>query len=175
MTATPPLKPWREVVRLKDELRNNALPLSECAADLHEAALRRGRQPVYEAPETFFALTCPTLPLRGLVRETVGGALGRWLELADGSGPLDCEFDRAGNVRLKPAESDKPPPPPPEAVLDLHGIEELADAATELLNASAGAELRFRLRAVFKGAASPEVRARVDALLAKVSETLKTQ
>ena len=111
----------------------------------------------------------------GLVREIVGAALGRWLELADGSGPLDCEFDRAGNVRLKPAESGKPPPPPPEAVLDLHGIEELADAAPELLNASAGAELRFRLRAAFEGAASPEVRARVDALLAKVSETLKTQ
>ena len=39
MTPAPPLKPWRGGVRLKGELRNKTLPLSEFAADLYEAAL----------------------------------------------------------------------------------------------------------------------------------------
>ena len=51
------MRPWHEVVRLKDELRSGELALAEFAADLHEVTLAQGRRPVYEDPERFFALT----------------------------------------------------------------------------------------------------------------------
>src|SRR3990172_4083200 len=41
------------------------------AADLYEVMMQRGKRPIYEKPEQFFALTCPTFNLRRLVRDVV--------------------------------------------------------------------------------------------------------
>ena len=86
------IKPWHQVVRLKDELRSGALSLAEFAADLHEVTLRKGRRTVYEDPESFFALTYPTHALRELVKDVAGRLRGRsdkavrQLELTYGGG-----------------------------------------------------------------------------------------
>src|SRR5205085_8024040 len=63
-----PWKPWHEVVALRDDLKGD-LSLSSFAADLYEVLMRRGKMPVYERPENFFALTYPTHNLRNLVRD----------------------------------------------------------------------------------------------------------
>ncbi len=85
-------RPWRDIVRLKNELRTGELSLAEFAADLHEVTLALGRRPVYEDPARFFALTFPTPPLRELVQD-VAARLGgrsdkavRQLELTYGGG-----------------------------------------------------------------------------------------
>jgi len=43
MAKTRKLRPWHEVVRLKQELRTGELSLAEFAADLHEVTLAQGR------------------------------------------------------------------------------------------------------------------------------------
>lgn len=61
--------PWRDVVRLKDELKTGELSLAQFAADLHEVVQAAGTRPVYEDPAKFFALTFPTHALRELVKD----------------------------------------------------------------------------------------------------------
>lgn len=86
------LQPWHTIVRLKDELRTGELSLAEFAADLHEVTLQRGKRPVYEEPEKFFALTYPTYALRELVKDVAARLAGksdkavRQLELTYGGG-----------------------------------------------------------------------------------------
>jgi hypothetical protein len=65
----PPWKPWHAVVQLRDDLKSGELSLQMFAADLYEVLMQRGKQPVYEKPESFFALTFPTHNLRNLVRD----------------------------------------------------------------------------------------------------------
>lgn len=62
-------KPWHEVVTLREDLKTGALSLQMFAADLYEVLMQRGKMPVYENPEHFFALTFPTHNLRQLVRD----------------------------------------------------------------------------------------------------------
>ena len=86
------LKPWHEVVRLKEELRTGELSMAQFAADLHEVTLGLGTRPVYEDPERFFGLTYATHALRDLVRDVAGRLAGnsdkavRQLELTYGGG-----------------------------------------------------------------------------------------
>lgn len=90
--AKLPWKPWHEVVRLRDDLRSGELPLHMFAADLYEVMMQRGKRPVYEKAENFFALTFPTYNLRQLVRDVVLRLAGkndkavRQLELTYGGG-----------------------------------------------------------------------------------------
>ena len=90
--AKLPWKPWHEVVKLRDDLRSGELPLHMFAADLYEVIMQRGKRPVYEKPESFFALTFPTYNLRQLVRDVVLRLAGkndkavRQLELTYGGG-----------------------------------------------------------------------------------------
>lgn len=69
--AKLPWKPWHEVVKLRDDLRSGELPMHMFAADLYEVMMQRGKRPIYEKPEHFFALTFPTYNLRHLVRDVV--------------------------------------------------------------------------------------------------------
>ena len=48
MTKTHKLRPWHEVVRLKQHLRTGELSLAQFAADLHGATLAQAQRPVYE-------------------------------------------------------------------------------------------------------------------------------
>ena len=77
MTRSNQPKPWREAVRLKDELRSGELALAEFTADLHEVTLGQGRRAVYEEPGKFFVLTYPTHALRELVKDVAGRLAGR--------------------------------------------------------------------------------------------------
>lgn len=85
-------KPWHEVVKLRDDLRSGELPMHMFAADLYEVLMQRGKRPVYEKPEHFFALTYPTYNLRHLVKDVVLRLAGkndkavRQLELTYGGG-----------------------------------------------------------------------------------------
>lgn len=67
--AKQPWTPWHKVVELRDDLKTGELSLAMFAADLYEALMRRGKQPVYEDPRSFFSLTFPTHNLRNLVRD----------------------------------------------------------------------------------------------------------
>ena len=69
MAQKPSIRPWHEVVELRDDLRTGELPLAIFAADLYDVVMQRGARPVYERPEDFFALTFPTLNLRELVKD----------------------------------------------------------------------------------------------------------
>ena len=90
--AKLPWKPWHEVVKLREDLRSGQLPLHMFAADLYEVMMQRGKRPVYEKAENFFALTFPTYNLRQLVRDVVLRLAGkndkavRQLELTYGGG-----------------------------------------------------------------------------------------
>ena len=90
--AKLPWKPWHEVVTLRDDLKSGELSLQMFAADLYEAMMQRGKQPIYESPESFFALTYPTHNLRNLVRDVALRLAGkndkavRQLELTYGGG-----------------------------------------------------------------------------------------
>ena len=90
--AKLPWKPWHEVVKLRDDLRSGELPMHMFAADLYEVMMQRGKRPIYEKPEQFFALTFPTYNLRQLVRDVVLRLAGkndkavRQLELTYGGG-----------------------------------------------------------------------------------------
>ena len=73
----PAWKPWHEVVALRDDLRTGELSLAVFAADLYDVVTQKGRRPVYENPEEFFALTFPTYNLRELVKDVALRLAGR--------------------------------------------------------------------------------------------------
>ncbi len=105
-----PWKPWHEVVKLRDDLRSGELPLHMFAADLYEVIMQRGKRPVYEKPEQFFALTVPTYNLRKLVRDVV-------LRLAGKNDKAVRQLEPARSCKSCPrprtpryARSHRPPP-----------------------------------------------------------------
>ena len=69
MTKQTALKPWHEVVELREDLKSGDLSLAIFAADLYDVVMQRGQRPVYEDPKEFFAFSYPTLSLRELVRD----------------------------------------------------------------------------------------------------------
>ena len=69
MAKRSALKPWHEVVQLRDDLKTGELSLSIFAADLYDVVMQKGQRPVYENPSEFFALTYPTYNLRELVKD----------------------------------------------------------------------------------------------------------
>lgn len=77
MASASKLKPWHEVVTLRDELKTGELSLSMFAADLDEVILKKGKRPIYEDPAKFFALTYPTYNLRSLARDVVRRLAGK--------------------------------------------------------------------------------------------------
>lgn len=90
--AKLPWTPWHQVVHLRDDLKSGELALHMFAADLYEVAMQRGKRPIYEQPENFFALTFPTHNLRDLVRDVALRIAGksdkavRQLEMTYGGG-----------------------------------------------------------------------------------------
>ena len=71
------LKPWHEVVQLRDDLKSGELSLAVFAADLYDVVMQKGQRTVYENPSEFFALTYPTYNLRKLVRDVCLRLAGR--------------------------------------------------------------------------------------------------
>ncbi len=69
--------PWHGAVQLREDLLNGDLALNQFAADLYEALMQRGKSPVYEDVDSFFALTFPAANLRELAGEVVQRLAGK--------------------------------------------------------------------------------------------------
>ena len=115
----------------------------------------------------------------GLVRDAIAAsAASRWLRLAPGSSVVDCSYDEAGSLVMERATDDSQrytvTPSTRGAVLDGVQVQDLADQIPQLLAASAGADLIFRVQVELAGELSSEDLATVDELLAEVSEDLKS-
>lgn len=91
MSATT-VKPWTEVVRVREDVRTGALSLQEFAADLFDVVNHTGKRPIYENPETFFSLSYATSAQRDIAAATAERLRGksdkaiRQLELTYGGG-----------------------------------------------------------------------------------------
>ena len=104
----------------------------------------------------------------------------RWLELAEGSRPLDSEWDQAGTVVLeRPSGQTVPPeirqPPAVGTVLDGPQVQDLADKVPEMMAASPAVELRFHVRVEATGDLPADERRALDALLAEVKAGLEVE
>ena len=116
----------------------------------------------------------------GLVRDSLGNAVrSRWLETIGGAGPA-TEFEHAGSWVLRtPGERTgraAPRPAPNAASVELaaHQVQDLAESIPQLLAASAGHDLRFRLGVVLAADAPEAVRREVDELLVQAAPDLKS-
>ena len=114
----------------------------------------------------------------GLVRDAIAAsAASRWLRLATGSSLVNCRYEEAGSLVLeRPVDESQRytvTPATRGAVLDGAQIQDLADQIPQLLAASAGADLRFRVQVDLAGELSRENRAVLDELLVEISEDLR--
>ena len=116
----------------------------------------------------------------GILRDSIHDAVGsRWLQIADDSGPVDCDVDDAGQVRLtKPPKTvpravPQPTPAGVEAELEDSELQDLAERVGDLRSSAAGHGLRFRVRVTVAPDTPAGVRNEVNRILAEVSEDLK--
>ena len=120
-------------------------------------------------------------------RTAIGeGIRAQWLELAEGSAPVNTDLSGAQSVLLQtPATGPVRVVEPPtgyqggmlaaEATLEGHGIQGLAELVPQILKAAVGDPIVFKARIEFGGETAPD-QAKVDkinALLSEVSEDLK--
>lgn len=74
--AKTSVKPWHQVVQLRDDITNQELSQKQFAADLYDVMM--GTNPgVYHDPGEFFALTYPTVKLRDLARDVTHRLAGK--------------------------------------------------------------------------------------------------
>ena len=121
------------------------------------------------------------------VRTAIGeGIRAQWLELAEGSAPVNTDLSGAQSVLLQtPATGPVRVVDPPtgyqggmlaaEATLEGHGIQGLAELVPQILKAAVGDPIVFKARIEFGGETAPD-QAKVDkinALLSEVSKNLK--
>ena len=170
-----PTSLWREPVPddvLTEDARLRPRPAPIPAAELTEAALpgawQDGRTNGADLTRALSQARKEAVPW-GLVRESILAGLDtRWLEIKDGDAVSpDTPFRDAGQVVLaRPLQTFDPPPepPPPATLLEGHQIQDLAELLPELMETSAGHQLKFRLQVVLEDA-PPEVRAKVDQLI----------
>ena len=170
-----PTSLWREPVPedvLAEAARLRPRPAPVPAAELMEAALpgawQDGNTNGADLTRALSQARHEALPW-GLVRESMlNGVDTRWLEVRDGDalGP-DTPWRDAGKAVLsRPLQSVDPPPEPepPATLLEGHQIQDLAELVPDLMEASAGHQLKFRLQVVLEDA-PPEVRAEVERLI----------
>lgn len=113
----------------------------------------------------------------GLLREGIDNAVvSRWLEVTEGSTTGGAED--AGSLKLRRPKDASPPESPPEppvaqALLEPDVLQDLAEHLPELLSASAGWVLRFRVGVVLGEDAPDDAREALNEVLKQVSERLK--
>ncbi len=110
----------------------------------------------------------------------------QWLELAEGSAPLDTDRSGARSVLLQtptasfvglrelPADYQAGMPAA-EATLEGHGIQDLAELVPRILEAAVGDPIVFKVRIQFGGETRPDAAKveRINELLSEVSEELR--
>ena len=126
------------------------------------------------------------------VRSAIASAIrARWIEPTRDSAEWPCDLAGAQHAILQvpvdgAREKEKPlygsgsgsrTSPRAEAVLEADRVQDLADQVPELLKAAVGNDLRFTVRIEVGGATapSPEAVAKINDLLAEVSEDLRLQ
>ncbi|MDE0312394.1 MAG: DUF499 domain-containing protein [Caldilineaceae bacterium] len=121
------------------------------------------------------------------VRSAIGeGIRAQWLELAEGSAPLDTDLSGAQGVLLqtpaaKPGvirdgtDDYREGVLTAEATLEGHGIQDLAEIMPEILEAAAEDSIKFRVRIEFGGKVEPDRKKveRINALLSEALEELR--
>ena len=108
----------------------------------------------------------------GLVRESIlAGVDSRWLQVKDGDAvDLHTAYRDAARLMLERPSMDAGPELPPApafqptADLEGHQIHDLADLVPELMEASAGYRLKFRIQVMLDDAPE-DIRSRVDQLI----------
>ena len=129
-----------------------------------------------------------TLPWNTVRTAIEDGIRARWIELASDPTAWPCEVAGAQHAvfqvptreGIREGEGSPYKPKPPgqlsaEAVLEAHGIQDLADQIPALTKAAVGSTLRFNVRIEFEGEAAPDVKVvnTINGLLSEVSEELK--
>ena len=113
----------------------------------------------------------------GLLREGIANAVrSRWLEVLDGSTSASSE-DAAVLKLRRPADAQTPGPSPDprvaDALLEANEVQDLADRLPDLLSASAGCGLKFRVRVELGEDAPAEARDELNEVLGEISDDLK--
>ena len=86
------VKPWTQIVRVRDDVRTGQLSLQEFAADLIRCSESHRKRPIYEDPAKFFSLSYATGAQRDIAAATAERLRGksdkaiRQLELTYGGG-----------------------------------------------------------------------------------------
>jgi hypothetical protein len=123
-----------------------------------------------------------TLPWSTVQSAIDSGIRARWIELSPDSSPWPCDLAGAQHVVIqapKPrqiAEGQKRLGTlTAEAILEAHGIQDLADQIPGITGAAVGNDLKFSIRIEFGGddVPDPAVVEAINSLLSAVSEDLK--
>ena len=167
------------------------IEVAELAADSIPDAWKDGKANALALATALSAKLGVNLPWT-TVRSAIASAIrARWIELTRDSAEWPCDLAAAQHVIFQvPAGEarDKDEPlyrpgsgsrsaPSAEAVLEADRIQDLADQMPELLKAAVGNDLKFTVRIEVGGesAPSPEAVAKINDLLAEVSENLRLE
>ncbi len=91
------IKPWHDVVKLRDDVKSGELTLAMFAADLYDVKMGTAKS-VYSDPKEFFTLTFPASGIRALARDVAYRLSGksdkavRQLSLTYGGGKTYAEI-----------------------------------------------------------------------------------
>ena len=152
--------------------RPERVPVTSLVKDVLPGAWHEGSTNGVDLTRALSQMRGEALPW-GLVRESIlGGVDSRWLQVEDGDAvDLQVAYRDAGRLVLERPSQDTgpvlPPAPPsfqPTAELEGHQIQDLADLVPDLMEASAGYQLKFRIQMVLEDAPE-EVRAGVEQLI----------
>ena len=170
--ATATLRPPPERFAV-DELTASSIPDAWKDGETNALAIAT-------ALSTKRGVTLPWSTVQAAIEDAIRA---RWIELKDGDAPWPCDLAGAKHVvlRLPSGKIDPPKPPKPpgllvaEAVLEVNGIQDLADQVPEIAKAAVGNNLQFNVRVELGGetAPDPETVEKINELLSEVSDKLK--
>ena len=139
--------------------RPERVPVTSLVEDVLPGAWHEGSANGIDLTRALSQMRGEALPW-GLVRESIlAGVDSRWLQVKDGDAvDLETAYREAGRLVLERPSQDTGPELPsapsfrPTAELEGHQIQDLADLVPELMEASAGYQLKFRIQVVLEEA-----------------------
>ena len=151
--------------------RPDRIPVTSLVEDVLPGAWQEGSTNGVDLTRSLSQMRGEALPW-GLVRESIlAGVDSRWLQVKDGDAvDLHTAYRDAGRLTLERPSIDAGPESPPTpafqptAELEGHRIQDLADLVPELIEASAGYQLKFRVQMVLNDAPE-DVRGRAEQLI----------
>ena len=164
------------------------IDVAELMADAIPAAWKDGKTNALAIVTAISAQRGMTLPWITVQSGIEGGIRARWIELASDPSSWPCDFAGAQHAIFQVPTGqgireggDGPYKPKPrgllsaEAVLEAHGIQDLAEQIPAIAKAAVGNTIRFNVRIELEGETVPDAKTveAVNALLSDVSEELK--